>query len=82
LDAICLEILLTGQTLTSPQFQGLTQSWRLAACVDRLSKRHGWPVLANEVNAPTLRRRHRPIAEYALRTDAIALAKGGAHGLA
>jgi hypothetical protein len=77
LDSIALEMLLTGQTLTHPDFQGATQSWRLAACVERIRNHHGWPVITVEIPAPTRRRPSRVIGEYHMRTDAIELVKGG-----
>lgn len=78
LDSIALEMLLTGQTLTHPEFQRATQSWRLAACVERIRNHHCWPVITVEIPAPTRRRPSRVIGEYHMRPDAIELVKGGA----
>jgi hypothetical protein len=77
LDSIALEVLLSGQQITHPDFQRMTQSWRLAACVDRLVKKHGWPVEGEEVVSPTSRRPKRQIKRYGMRKDAIEMVKGG-----
>lgn len=82
LDAIALEMLLTGQTLTHPGFQKATQSWRLAACVERIRNHHRWPVITLEIPAPTRRRPSRVIGQYHMRPDAIELVKGGTYELA
>ncbi len=79
LDSIALEMLLTGQTLTHPDFQRATQSWRLAACVERIRNHHGWPVITVEIPAPTRRRPSRVIGQYHMRPDAIELVKGIDH---
>jgi hypothetical protein len=78
LDCICLEMLLSGQCLTHPQFQAVTQSWRLAACIERLAKAHRWPIERRDIPHPSKQRRHRCITEYHLRPDAIDLVKGRA----
>jgi hypothetical protein len=77
LDAITLETLLTGKVLTHPAFQAQTQSWRLAACIDRLVKKHGWPIERRDIPNPVVKRRSRCIREYAMRADGMALVKGG-----
>jgi hypothetical protein len=78
LDRICLEMLLSGQCLTHPSFQAVTQSWRLAACIERLIKRHRWPIEHRDIPHPSKKRRNSEIREYWMRADAIELVKGGA----
>jgi hypothetical protein len=51
LPAKALAMLLQGGTLISPDFQAVTQSWRLAAHVRELRKL-GWPVQAFDVRFP------------------------------
>lgn len=78
LDCIALEMLLSGQKMTHPDFQSVTHSWRLAACIERLIKVHGWPIDKEDIPAPTPRRRWREIRRYHMRPTAIALVKGAA----
>lgn len=44
-----LALLLQGRSITTPDFQELTHSWRLAAYVGKLIHEYGWPVAALEV---------------------------------
>lgn len=78
LDSVCLEMLIAGQKLTHPEFQSVTHSWRLAACIERLVKLHRWPIERRDIPDPFKKRRARDIREYHLRLDAIELVKGGA----
>lgn len=74
-----LEILMTGQGLTHPQFEAVTFSWRLAAIVGAL-RELGWPVLAEDVPAPTFETPHRTIARYRLAPAVIEQARAIRHG--
>jgi hypothetical protein len=78
LDRICLEMLLSGQCLTHPSFQAVTQSWRLAAFIERLVKLHRWPIERRDIPHPLKKRRNCDIREYRMHADAIELVKGGA----
>ena len=63
LAARALQMLLTGQRVTHPDFQAATRSWRLAACIDVLRKL-GWPVLTLDENGQPITGRNRSIAAY------------------
>ena len=58
-----LTLLLEKSSLTSPQFQEATKSWRLAAYVNSL-KDDGWPIASIEI--PFTEDRSRSIARYEL----------------
>lgn len=83
LDAAALRLFLAGETLTHPEFESITQSWRLAAVVRSL-RLAGWPVVTDEISAPTADRPDRVIARYRLEQEFIAAAAdlmgGGAYG--
>ena len=49
LTETALVLLLQGRALTTPDFQELTRSWRLAAYVGFLIHRYGWPIESEEV---------------------------------
>lgn len=70
LDAL-LDHLLTGASLTQPEWLLIDGSWRLAASVEELKKDHGWPVDSIDIPAPTKRRPTRKIARYRLQQWAI-----------
>lgn len=82
LDRICLDMLLSGQSLTHPSFQAVTHSWRLAAFIERLVKLHRWPIERRDIPHPSKKRRHSEIREYRMRADAIELVKGAGHEVA
>jgi hypothetical protein len=65
-----LDALLKGKSFTHPDWEGITQSWRLAATVQTL-RDYGWPVDTLPVAAPTAQAPDRTIARYRLRLDAI-----------
>ena len=80
LDRRALDVFLTGASLTTPEFQGMTRSWRLAAIAERLRNKLGWPLLAlNEDGLPVTGRRT-PIARYVMAGYAIEAMKGVQHG--
>lgn len=65
LTSKALELLLKGCTLTHPEFEHLTGSWRLGAYI--LSLRDlGWPVQTIEIASPTKHAPDRVIAMYAM----------------
>jgi hypothetical protein len=66
-----LDLLLSGQSFTSLEFQAITGSWKLAARVDQLRHRWGWPVTTTLVPNPE-RLRAKPIARYSLPAETIA----------
>lgn len=72
LGSICHEILLTGKPLMPPRFQAATQSWRLAAYIDRLPKRHRWPIERRDLANCCPTRRSRDIREYQIRLAEVA----------
>jgi hypothetical protein len=63
LPARALDILLSGERVTHPDFQATTRSWRLAASIDVLRKL-GWPILTFEENGQPITGRGRAIAAY------------------
>lgn len=67
---LALELLLSGASLTSLEFQAATGSWKLAARIDELRHRYGWPVDTEQVPNPS-RPRSRPIARYSLPPETI-----------
>ena len=69
----CLEIFMRGASLTHPQFEAISFSWRLAAIVCTL-RDLGWPIQSEEISAPTSECPDRVIARYRLPTDIIAQA--------
>lgn len=70
LVARALDMLLTGERVTHPDFQADTRSWRLAACIDVLRKL-GWPVLTFDENGQPITGRRRAIAAYQLPAYAL-----------
>lgn len=58
-----LVLLKEGRALTSPDFQNLTGSWRLAAVVFTL-KELNWPVQSVRIAAPSYSNPRREIALY------------------
>ena len=61
-----LAVLLAGDTLTHPQFESRTRSWRLSEFIRALRHDYGWPVETIEIPAPTAERPDRYIARYVL----------------
>lgn len=74
-----LALLLTGRTLTHPEFQSITRSWRLSEPIRALRHDYGWPVVTVEIPAPTSERPDRCIARYHL-PQWVLEHVGGAHG--
>lgn len=74
-----LAILLTGRTLTHPEFQAITRSWRLSEPIRALRHDYGWPVVTVEIPAPTDERPDRCIGKYHLPPWVLEQV-GGAHG--
>ena len=61
-----LSLLLSGRTLTHPEFEGITLSWRLSEPIRALRHDYGWPVETIEIPAPTDDRPDRVIANYVM----------------
>lgn len=61
-----LKLLLSGRTLTHPEFEDITNSWRLSEPIRALRHDYGWPVDTIEIPAPTAERPDRFIAKYKL----------------
>ena len=61
-----LSLLLSGRTITHPQFEGITKSWRLSEPIRALRHDYGWPVVTIELPAPTVDRPDRVIAKYVM----------------
>lgn len=77
----CLSIFLEGDSLTHPQFEAVSFSWRLAAVVNAL-RELGWPVISEDIASPTAENPDRIISRYRLAPDVIAAAlalRGGRH---
>lgn len=70
LAARALDIFLRGESLTHPQFEAVSFSWRLSHVVYAL-KDLGWPVQADDIPAPTFENPRRVIARYSLPDDVI-----------
>lgn len=68
-----LSMLLDGITLDHLDFQGLTQSWRLAAVIFEL-RCMGWPIGTVEIPNPTEENPNRYVAVYTLPKQRIAQA--------
>jgi hypothetical protein len=73
LAARCLDAFIQGYSLTHPQFEAMTFSWRLAAVVGAL-RDLGWPIESHDISAPTPENADRIIARYKLPTDVRAAA--------
>lgn len=69
----CRDIFMRGASLTHPQFEAISFSWRLAAIVCTL-RDLGWPIQSAEISAPTLKNPERTIARYRLAPYLIAQA--------
>ena len=74
-----LSVLLKGRTLTHPEFEGMTGSWRLSEPVRALRHDYGWPVETIEIPAPTADRPDRIIARYVM-PQWVLEEVGDAHG--
>lgn len=61
-----LDLFLTGEAVTQPEWLSRTGSWRLAASVQALEDSHGWQIRSLEIPAPSRRCPHRTIARYSL----------------
>jgi hypothetical protein len=68
LAARALDVFLRGYSMTHPQWEAISLSWRLSAVVYTL-RDLGWPVHAEDINAPTPKNPDRIIARYSLPTD-------------
>ena len=66
LAAEALALLLSGRTLTHPEFEDITHSWRLSEPIRALRHDYGWPVDTIEISAPTAERPDRFIAKYVM----------------
>lgn len=78
LDAKALELLRAHPSLTSPEFQHETGSWRLAACIGRLQGLD-WPIVSVMILAPSETNPKRRIAKYFLsQTNELRDSTGGA----
>ena len=69
-----LRLLAQGSALDHRDYIALTDSWRLAAYVETLRKKLGWPILASNVAAPCEASPNRTIAVYKLAQRAHAIA--------
>jgi hypothetical protein len=61
-----LDLLLTGESVTQPDWLSRTGSWRLASTVHALEANHGWQIRSLEIPAPSRRCPHRTISRYLL----------------
>ncbi len=64
LEGRALALFLQGRAITTPDFQEVTCSWRLAGYVGQLINKHGWPIVAEEV--PFADDPRRSIARYSM----------------
>lgn len=65
-----LAVLLKGCALTHPDFQSMTNSWRLSEPIRALRHDFGWPILTIEIPSPTKECPGRTIARYILAPEA------------
>lgn len=79
LSGVTLALLLTGRSLTHPEFEAITRSWRLGAYIEELRNDHNWPVDTIEIEAPTAHRPDRIIAMYVM-PQWVLQEVGAAHG--
>lgn len=77
-----LAMFMNGRMINHPDFESITQSWRLAAVVYQL-RALGWPIESIEIPSPTVEAPDRAIALYHLParivTKALALNGGANH---
>ena len=66
-----LALLLEGRTLTHPDFESITGSWRLSEPVRALRHDFGWPVASADISSPTPENPERVIARYYLPNDVL-----------
>ena len=64
LTGTALKMLLQGRAITTLDFQKTTHSWRLAAYIEQLINKYGWPILTEEIRFSTDPRR--VIASYSM----------------
>jgi hypothetical protein len=78
-----LGMMMDGRIIDHPDFENLTQSWRLGAVIFTL-RMLGWPIETIDVPSPTSNMPSRTIALYHLPAKytamALALSSGGSHG--
>ena len=79
LAARMLDLLAAGAALTHPDFERITDSWRLAAWAHELNAM-GWRILVERVAAPTPDRPDRTIARYQLDGHHAAAARAAMAG--
>jgi hypothetical protein len=60
-----LTLLLKGRSLTHPEFERITSSWRLAACIAEL-RSLGWPIMTHDICSPFENQRNRTVAMYSM----------------
>lgn len=74
LAATALEVFLLGESMTHPQFEAISLSWRLSHVVSVL-RELGWPIETVDIPAPIVENPHRCIARYHLPTRYIEQAR-------
>ncbi|PQA83204.1 hypothetical protein C5F52_10905 [Limnohabitans sp. TS-CS-82] len=74
LEGKALQALLNGESISHPQFEGATGSWRLGAVIFTL-RMQGWPIEAVTVPTPTPEAPTRWMAAYSLPNRFIVLAR-------
>lgn len=78
-----LGMMMDGRMIDHPDFENITQSWRLGAVIFSL-RTLGWPIETIDVPSPTVTTPSRTIALYHLPAKfismALALSSGGCHG--
>ena len=71
LEGKALSVLVSGKTLTHPQFMKLSDSWRLAIYIGKLIHELGWSIQKEKILAPIPENPHRYIAKYYLPSWAL-----------
>lgn len=75
-----LRLLLDGKAFNHPDFQGDSDSWRLAAYVGKL-RELGWPIQTIKMLSPSRKNPGRTIARYQLPSRYIAQALASSRGV-
>jgi hypothetical protein len=70
-----LRMLAQGRSLDHRDYIAATDSWRLAAYIETLKNKLGWPVVVSEIAAPCEASPNRHIAVYSLANRVRAIAQ-------
>ena len=77
---LALRILITGKSLTQPEYLRIDGSWRLSAIIFDLKNEYGWPIESLDIPAPCKENPNRYISKYKIKVWALKSLKGFRHG--